>query len=105
MQTIFNPFVSSNIPDINPAANSDGILKNIKIGSIKSEKADKRCVVCNIDNITENSTTNPPINKMVLIELVMLLPIIPPKLEILISFVFFNFLYDIVCSNRCIFNY
>ena len=31
--------------------------------------------------ITENRTTNPPINKIVLIEFVILFPIIPPKLD------------------------
>ena len=31
--------------------------------------------------ITENSTTNPPINKIVFIELEILFPIIPPKLD------------------------
>ena len=34
-----------------------------------------------IEITTENNTTNPPINKIVLIEFEMLFPIIPPKLD------------------------
>ena len=34
-----------------------------------------------IEITTENNTTNPPINKIVLIEFEMLFPITPPKLD------------------------
>ena len=54
-----------------------GICKNAKIGLKKTIK-----LVCfNIEIITENITINPPIFKIVEIELVILLLITSPRLE------------------------
>ena len=81
LHIIFNPFVSSKIPEIKPKQNSFGICKTLKIGSIISESKNKTLLFFKIEIITEKSTINPPINKIVLIELVILFPIIPPKFD------------------------
>ena len=43
---------------------------------------DIKCSLFKIDNITENNTTNPPICKVFVIDLDILIDIISPKLEI-----------------------
>ena len=61
----------------------------LSIGFKNLLKKSKVCVLFKIDIITEKITTNPPINNIVLIELEILFPIIPPKSDnLIILFVF-----------------
>ena len=55
--------------------------EKLNIGDNKSAKTSNKWLVFKIEITTENNTTNPPINKIVLIEFEMLFPIIPPKLD------------------------
>lgn len=87
MQIIFNPFVNSIIPEIKPDENEVGIFNKLKIGLIKLHKILSKLLVFIIFKITEKSTTNPPISRIVFIEFVILFPIIPPKLDNVISFI------------------
>ena len=64
-----------------PVVNFSGICKKLNIGVNKLVITFKSWLFCKIEIITENKTTNPPINKIVLIEFVMLFPITPPKFD------------------------
>lgn len=77
---IDTPFVSSIIPENKPVANSWGRPKASSAGATIRLSKSNTFVLFNIDIITLNSTTNPPIITTVLIELIMLFWRIPPKL-------------------------
>ena len=81
LQIIFKPFVNSKMPEMKPVENFSGICKKLNIGLNKFVRTFKSWLFCRIEIITENKTTNPPINKIVLIEFVILFPIIPPKFD------------------------
>ena len=71
------PFVISTIPKIKLSAISVGICKKLRAGCSKKIK-----LLCfNIETITEKTTINPPIVKIVEIELVILFPITSPRLD------------------------
>ena len=92
LQITLKPLVSSIIPETNPNINVFGICNKSNKGSIKLHNTLNKLLVCRIEIITENRTTNPPINKIVLIEFVMLFPIIAPKFDKLILSLFFALL-------------
>ena len=81
LQILFNPLVNSKIPEIKLFPNSAGTFNKLNKGTMQVDKISKNWLVCMIDIITENSTTKPPIDKIILIELEILFPIIPPKLD------------------------
>ena len=81
LQIIFKPFVNSKMPEMKPVVNFSGICRKLNIGLNKFVRTFKSWLFCRIEIITENKTTNPPINKIVLMEFVMLFPITPPKFD------------------------
>lgn len=78
---MLRPLVNSKIPEIKPVVNFSGIFKNLNIGFNKFVNASSKLLFFKIEIRTENRTTKPPINKIVFIELVILLPIIPPRFD------------------------
>lgn len=75
------PFVISSMPVSKGVVKSEGICKNEKHGIKKVDNIFARWLTLNIDIITENITTNPPIIKIVDVADVMLSAIAPPRLE------------------------
>ncbi len=78
MQIYERPFVTSIKPVIIVADKKLGIPKILKIFAVIWIIL----LVCNIEIMIEDSTTNPPITKIVLIEVVILLEMISPRFEI-----------------------
>ena len=88
LHIIFKPFVNSRIPEMKPVQNVEGICSKLKICCKLFDNICNNWLACIIEIITENSTTNPPIKRIVFIELEMLFPMIPPKFErLILSFV------------------
>ena len=81
LATSLTPFVNSTIPDKIGVINWVGIWKAEKIGAIVIEASSNKWLWFKIEIITENRTTNPPINKIVEIEFIILLPSTSPSEE------------------------
>lgn len=77
--TLLTPFVNSIIPEKMLSQKVLGRPIKLNIGEKIAVKISKKCVLSSMELITENSTTNPPIITMVLIEFLMLLPSTSPK--------------------------
>ena len=75
------PFVSSKRPVKIALIKAESTPKTLNKGEKARDIILTILLVFNIEIITENRTTNPPINKIVLMEFVMLFPITPPKFD------------------------
>ena len=75
------PFVISKNPEINGAAKEKSIFRVSKIGAINKANIFKIPLAFKIDITLEKITTNPPINNIVEILLIILSDKIEPRLE------------------------
>ena len=92
LHIILSPFVNSKIPEIKPEENFSGICKKWKMGFKQLVKMSINWLVCNIEIITENKTTKPPIIRIVEIADWMLVPSISPKFETVIFWSLLSYL-------------
>lgn len=81
LQTSDTPFVSSIIPEMIGPANEISRFKILRIGYNKYESTDNILLLFNIEIITENITTNPPIIIIVLLDSNIAFARISPKFE------------------------
>ena len=79
-ETSLTPLVSSISPLINPDENSGFIFNAVRKGFNILQNKDKIPLLFIIEIITLNITTKPPINTIVRVALVILVPIILPRL-------------------------
>ena len=73
LDIIETPFVSSTSPAKSPLANEEGIFTVLRSGDANNSNNSNILVLLSIEIITLNRITNPPIIKIVFMELIILL--------------------------------
>ena len=97
------PFVISKIPVINGEANGVGICSNLKQGDTNNVKILSNLLALNIEIITENKTTNPPIIIIVEVALKIEFDNISPKFEKAIFFDSWEELLEVLLKGEFFF--